>query len=698
MPNVVEVVIRSIDRTSEGFDKASAGFAKVAGAMMSLAATVGPGISGPIVAAAGASVAAFASIGGALGAFGAAAIPQFTKVTEVSELYTEATKAAADGSADAAKKMEAYEKALAKLPPATQATAKQFVGLKEDFKKWSDGLASSTMPVFTEGLKAMRGALPALTPLVKTASAALLDFVGSIRKGVESGGFARFMGELNDAAKKTLPDFLNSLKNLGAGLAGIIRAFLPFSDEMSGGLENLTKKFRDFGEGLSSNPGFQNFMSQVQNAAPGIIEMLSNLGQTFLSIGQALAPFSGVGLAVARALAAVVSAIPQGAMDFIAPMIAGIVIATKAWAIAQGILNIAMAANPVGAVVLAIAALVTVLVVAWQKSQTFREIVTAAFTGTGIGALAMVKIIIQGLSFVVNAYLSFVSTLVDGAAKAFGWVPGIGDKLKGAADAIRGFRDSAVKFFDGAIDKITEWQSGLLNMNTVVRLKGDIKDLQGKIDKAKKEMETVPKEKRAILTAKIDQWNRQMVAATVALERTPDRKRAILTSTINDWTNKLNAAKNQLKSVPTSKRSALLATIADLQSKVRAAKAAIASVQGKTVNVRVNYYGTGDAALRAKYAQGGIVSRAASGGIRDGRVWVGEQGPELVDLPSGSMVHSAGQSRAMTERAAASGGGNGMMTIQLILGTTSLGEIMIDPIRKAVWTRGGDVQAVLGRR
>jgi len=315
----------------------------------------------------------------------------------------------------------------------------------------------------------------------------------------------------------------------------------------------------------------------------------------------------------------------------------------------------------------------------------------------GIGALAMVKVVIQGLSFVMNAYLTFVSNIVDGAAKAFGWVPGLGGKLKTAADAIRDFRDGATKFFDGAIDKIEEWQSGLLNMNTVVRLKGDIKDLQGKIDKAKKEMESVPKAKQAVLTAKIDQWNRQMIAATVALEKTPDRKRAILTSTINDWTNKLNTAKSQLKSVPTSKRSALLANIADLQSKVRAARAALASVRSKTVSVRVNYYGTGDAALRAKYAQGGIVSRAASGGVRDGRVWVGEQGPELVDLPSGSMVHSAGQSRAMTERAAANNGGNGTMVIQLVIGGRSLGEIMIDPLRTAVWTRGGDVQAVLGR-
>ena len=46
---------------------------------------------------------------------------------------------------------------------------------------------------------------------------------------------------------------------------------------------------------------------------------------------------------------------------------------------------------------------------------------------------------------VVSIFLEMVSKIVEGAATAFGWVPGLGDKLKGAADAIKGFRDSATK-------------------------------------------------------------------------------------------------------------------------------------------------------------------------------------------------------------------------------------------------------------
>ncbi|WP_377271931.1 phage tail tape measure protein [Peterkaempfera sp. SMS 1(5)a] len=94
-----------------------------------------------------------------------------------------------------------------------------------------------------------------------------------------------------------------------------------------------------------------------------------------------------------------------------------------------------------------------------------------------------------------------------------------------------------------------------------------------------------------------------------------------------------------------------------------------------------------------KKATGGIIG-AAGGGPRSALTWVGEQGPELVRLPFGSTVYPAGQSRAM---AAAGSAGMGPLVIQLQIGTTTLGELVIDPLRKSIQTRGGNVQAVLGR-
>jgi hypothetical protein len=56
------------------------------------------------------------------------------------------------------------------------------------------------------------------------------------------------------------------------------------------------------------------------------------------------------------------------------------------------------------------------------------------------------------------------------------------------------------------------------------------------------------------------------------------------------------------------------------------------------------------AAARAQFHASGGIQTAASGGMRSDLTWVGEQGPELVRLPSGSQVFTAGQSERMARQ------------------------------------------------
>jgi phage-related protein len=55
--------------------------------------------------------------------------------------------------------------------------------------------------------------------------------------------------------------------------------------------------------------------------------------------------------------------------------------ATKVWAAAQWLWNAAMTANPIGLIIVGIVALGAALVLAYKKSETFRNIVNAAFNG-----------------------------------------------------------------------------------------------------------------------------------------------------------------------------------------------------------------------------------------------------------------------------------------------------------------------------
>jgi hypothetical protein len=92
-----------------------------------------------------------------------------------------------------------------------------------------------------------------------------------------------------------------------------------------------------------------------------------------------------------------------------------------------------------------------------------------------------------------------------------------------------------------------------------------------------------------------------------------------------------------------------------------------------------------------RHAAGGPVGGAASGGPR-GLTWVGEHGPELVSLPTGSMVKSNSDSMAL-----ASGGGRAQkVVLEINSGGSKMDDLIVEIIRKSVRVRGGNVQVVLG--
>lgn len=124
------------------------------------------------------------------------------------------------------------------------------------------------------------------------------------------------------------------------------------------------------------------------------------------------------------------------------------------------------------------------------------------------------------------------------------------------------------------------------------QLKGDMEDLQKKVNKAKRELK-----------------NKNLTR--------PERTK--LRGTIADLEKKIAAAKKRIKSVPKSKRSELKATIRDLENKVAAAKRSIASVRGKTVGIGVRVTSNTSLArtmaLLEGRAKGGPIGYAGGGTI-----------------------------------------------------------------------------------
>jgi hypothetical protein len=177
---------------------------------------------------------------------------------------------------------------------------------------------------------------------------------------------------------------------------------------------------------------------------------------------------------------------------------------------------------------------------------------------------------------------------------------------------------------------------------------------------------------------------------------TPD-KTAYLRGDVTDLKVKLADAEASLKGTTGEKRVRIQAEVDQMKRDLAAAQDRIDAMHGKVVYI-TEYFQMGggnySGSSAGRFAHGGIIGGAATGGPRGGLTWVGEQGPELVKLPGGSTVIPAGQSATM---AAQGGGGGGSMVLEIRSGGSRMDDLLVELLRNAVRSRGGNVQTVLGK-
>lgn len=141
-----------------------------------------------------------------------------------------------------------------------------------------------------------------------------------------------------------------------------------------GGVGKLTLAF---GDGAAEAP---KWARAIAGGVKGTVDLAKNIATTIANLGrQAIAWGVDTAKKVANTAATWASIAAQKAAA----------IGAKLWAGAQWLLNAAMNANPIGLVVAAIVALIAIFVVAWNKSEKFREIVTGAWEAVKDAAIAL---------------------------------------------------------------------------------------------------------------------------------------------------------------------------------------------------------------------------------------------------------------------------------------------------------------------
>jgi len=163
--------------------------------------------------------------------------------------------------------------------------------------------------------------------------------------------------------------------NFGEQIGGFILPILSkaagfISGSVIPGVQSL---FRSFQTGERSSSGLLGILQDVAGAAG---EVGPKLVAAFHSItGAAGGFFQWLGGASTGA------SILRGALFGLVAGIVAVRIATIAWAAVQTVLNVVLTANPIGLIIIAIAALVGGIILAYKHSETFRNIVQAAWHG-----------------------------------------------------------------------------------------------------------------------------------------------------------------------------------------------------------------------------------------------------------------------------------------------------------------------------
>lgn len=177
----------------------------------------------------------------------------------------------------------------------------------------------------------------------------------------DADSFKKSMNESADAAENAGRDINESFDKFGEGAGSAEQKFIGFKDSITG--------TQDVISGLKSG----NVMVLAQGAADlaGAGEALwASFGKAAVAIGKKVAAQAAD---IASTVASTAATVAHGVATL------AVEAATKAWTAAQWLLNAALSANPIVLIVIGIAALVAGLILAWQHSETFRNIVTGAF-------------------------------------------------------------------------------------------------------------------------------------------------------------------------------------------------------------------------------------------------------------------------------------------------------------------------------
>jgi len=383
--------------------------------------------------------------------------------------------------------LEGLEGLVADLLPGIQVVIKAMIPFLAQFSGILGGLGKNLGKFFSDAAPAIGASMKVL--------GALLDLIGGLLPviiklgGAFATALAPVLATLAGAVKSLLPFFLTlggvlaelaqavlgdlgsaltALASLLAGIAPSLNILAKALGQVFSTLEN-TGVFAELGDAVEAlvPPLAKLINALVEGLAPALPGIVGLFAELAAGVTSGLVVIIG---GVAEGLTAIVKAIPPPVLGAIVDSLIAFFAAFKTFQIIKSAvlaisavtkamigLDLSMDANPIALVVIAVAALGAGFYLAWQKSAAFRD----AIKDIGVVMLQVGIIIVEVNRDIVNAFLEVIATVLRGLADAFGWVPGLGGKLKAASASFDDFKGHVNDAFNGSIASMKGWQKEL---------------------------------------------------------------------------------------------------------------------------------------------------------------------------------------------------------------------------------------------
>jgi hypothetical protein len=153
--------------------------------------------------------------------------------------------------------------------------------------------AEGVLPGLQTGIESFLSGplLPKVQSLVGTIAESLGGMFERAGERLNSPFWLSFFDDLEANAVPVLEDMETIVWNLAEGFAGIVQAFLDDGEEgasvaqdLSGGLVDITNDFAEWGRTLKDNPEFKEFIQDVKDAWPEIVQGAKDFGEALKSI------------------------------------------------------------------------------------------------------------------------------------------------------------------------------------------------------------------------------------------------------------------------------------------------------------------------------------------------------------------------------------------------------------------------------